>query len=141
MVNGLLNFNRVLQDIRYKPNTSMVAYESEGQWWLRVVMLVEDARGHFEPWRTHPYPQDREDLYFFHDDLMRAPKPEKGVGWSPSRELIELRAVYAIPMFSPGDETTFLRWIRGMIHSMEKHESDEWFRYKGELVNDPHKGD
>jgi len=29
-------------------------------------------------------------------------------------------------------------WVKDMITIAEHHERDEWFKYKGELVNDPH---
>lgn len=32
----------------------------------------------------------------------------------------------------------FWRWLRTIIHDLEMHESDEWFRVDGELMFDPH---
>ena len=34
-----------------------------------------------------------------------------------------------------------LSWLRACCHAMACHESDEWFRYKGEITYDPHKGE
>lgn len=36
------------------------------------------------------------------------------------------------------NEKTFLRWLKYVIDTIEHHEIDEWFRFRGELVNDPH---
>jgi hypothetical protein len=37
-----------------------------------------------------------------------------------------------------GGETRALSYLRSVCHDLEMHESDEWFRYKGEMVFDPH---
>ena len=37
------------------------------------------------------------------------------------------------------DETAFKGWMRVILKEAELHELDEFFRFDGELVNDPHK--
>jgi hypothetical protein len=34
-----------------------------------------------------------------------------------------------------------LEWIRHAVWSLERHEADEWFKYMGTVVNDPHHRD
>lgn len=135
----LLDFNAVLKDFRYKPNVRYGAYERDGKWWVRIVMFVENARGPWAPWELTPYPDNRGE-YEYINDFMRIPKGPSGVGWSPSREMMELTGQYAIPpMFHAGDDLLFVEWMVHQIKGFEDHETDEWLRYKGELINDPHK--
>jgi hypothetical protein len=44
-----------------------------------------------------------------------------------------------IPRVALADEGTFLSWAEDVIAEAEIHEVREFFRYKGELVDDPHK--
>lgn len=44
-----------------------------------------------------------------------------------------------IPRVAQVDVTAFLSWAEDVIAEAEIHEMREFFRYKGELVNDPHK--
>lgn len=37
------------------------------------------------------------------------------------------------------DDTWGRRVIRSLIHGVERHEADEWIRFDGEMVFDPHK--
>lgn len=30
------------------------------------------------------------------------------------------------------------QWMRHLLHMLETHEADEWFRFDGAMVNDPH---
>lgn len=40
------------------------------------------------------------------------------------------------------DAEAFRDWVHSILHDkIERHETDEWFRYNGELVNDPHAKD
>lgn len=133
----MLDFNAVLRDFQYKPNFSYGAYEREDKPWIRVIMLVENARVPFLRWEVSPDPQDN-NLHWL--DSYSLPPARNGVGWSPSRELIEIVGNYPIPMsFFPGDEKRFIDWMVTIIRRMEDHETFEWLRYKGELINDPHK--
>jgi hypothetical protein len=132
----LLNYNQVLQDFQYKPNWAYGAYEREkGEWWIRVIMLVEDSRQPFRPWE--PRSTRPREINFF-DDYDRHHLMADRL-YSPVREMIEVVGNYPIPYFGVGDELPFISWMTYTIKSMEQHESDEWLRYKGELLNDPHK--
>lgn len=134
----LLDFNKVLRDLQYKPNVGYRAYERDGMWWIRVIMLVENARAPWRQWDVKPYRQNDEEMYY--DLVRRIPSRFNNIaGYSPSREVIEVVGQYPIPMFAPGEEIAFVGWMRFTLHEMENHETDEWIRYKGELLNDPHK--
>lgn len=136
-----LDFNKVLRDFQYKPNFRCAAYEREkGEWWVRIVMFVEDSRKPLEPWDPQPYPVSQRDLYFEYDIVYnRYRTPEAPEYYSPSRAVIEVMGNYPIPKYFEGDDEAFVSWMVYTIREVEKHEQDEWFRYKGELLNDPHK--
>jgi hypothetical protein len=44
----------------------------------------------------------------------------------------------AVPQQAYVDEQYARSFVRYCIHQMEAHETDEWLRYRGELVYDPH---
>lgn len=135
-----LDYNKVLLDFQYKPNFAYGAYTREDKPWIRVIMLVENARKPFRKWEVKPDPQDDGEIYLNRWELLRYPPASTGVGWSPSRELIEVVGNYPIPMcFSPEHADNFISWMVTIIRRMEDHETFEWLRYKGELINDPHK--
>lgn len=53
------------------------------------------------------------------------------------------RIVVTTPTLVPedmdlADETLFLSFLRQALIKFAIHEVDEWFRYRGKLVNDPH---
>lgn len=132
----LLDYNKVLQDFVYKPNWSYAAYEREGEWWIRIVMLVENSRAPWRRWELKPAAD--EEVWFGRD--WRDFRPATFTGYSPSREVIEVMGNFPIPhVFGPEHDKEFISWMVYTIKSMEEHESDEWIRYKGELLNDPHK--
>lgn len=134
-----LDYSQVLRDLQYKPNFAYGVYQNKGWWMVRIIMLVEDARAPFRKWELTPLPQDREELWFGTAWFDQMPKPAKGVGYSPSREMMEVVGNYRIPYFEPGDEDTFVQWMISCFRAVEDHEFFEWARYKGELINDPHK--
>ena len=39
------------------------------------------------------------------------------------------------------DENQFVNWVFDQIMRLERHEAQEWFRLRGELVDDPHADD
>ena len=39
------------------------------------------------------------------------------------------------------DEKRFVDWVFNQIMRLERHEAQEWFRLRGELVDDPHADD
>ena len=118
MMRDLLNYEEVLSKVTYKPNVNLSVYGAGDVWKLRVQMWIEDSRKPLERWEVRP----RSMQYF-----------------GPQRPLESVSRTICIPMFVKGDEHGFLNWIRYVLLDMENHELDEWFRYNGELVNDPHK--
>lgn len=132
-----LDFVSILKDFQYKPNFAISAYEIDGEWRIRISMAVEDARKPFNPWVLKPMPQDED---YFINDYARMRRPSNGIGYSPSREMTEVMGNFIIPPFVEDDgEESFLRWLMYTVKEVEMHEIDEWARYKGELLNDPHK--
>lgn len=130
-----LDYNAVLKDLQYKPNFGYAAYERDDGWWIRIIMLVENARMPWRRWKLDSMPQ--EDLWYGNRSL--GPALSSGIGYSPSRLMVEVVGNYAIPPYKPGDEDAFVSWMIDTFKSMEEHETFEWLRYKGELINDPHK--
>jgi hypothetical protein len=137
----LLNYSRVLQDFRYKPNFSCRAHErdslrvSDTEWWVKIVMLVENSRAPFQPWALMPEMREPDFMDFYRDNRVF----NNGAGRSPSRKVIEIEGNFRIPYFEEQDELLFVEWMVCKIREMEDHETFEWLRYKGELINDPHK--
>lgn len=52
-----------------------------------------------------------------------------------------IAAVIVPPPMRTGNGYTFLQWVKGEIRKQEIHEMDEFLRYKGELLHDPHHRD
>lgn len=132
-MNTIYDYQKFFEKFTYKPNWFFHLYESQGDWWLRVTILTEDSRAPFRPWE--PMKRDESKIYYY--DMLDAPI-FKAVGYSPSRPLIEVTGNYAIPYFTLPNEEKLLGWMKFVVLDMEKHEMDEWFRYNGELVDDPH---
>jgi hypothetical protein len=135
-MNELLDFNAVLQDFQYKPNFGVKAIKQNDEWWVRIVMIVEDSRKPFRPWTVEQRPRDE---YFNYHDLAYRPPLLNSVGYSPSREVTEVVGNYVIPTFVHNEELIFIEWLVQCVRMLEDHETFEWLRYKGELINDPHK--
>lgn len=138
-----LDYSAVLRDFQYKPNFAFAAYKREkDMWWIKAVMAVEDARKPWEQWELKPARQDRHyDDFFLDFDRNRYIPGPSFAGYSPSREVVYVEGNYPIPYFDVGDEKMFLEWLVRTVRAMEDHEMYEWLRYKGELINDPHKED
>lgn len=129
-----LDYKKVLQDFTYKPNFFFALYKpsDSAHWWLRITMLVENSRRPLRMWET-----EMDEPEFMYGYPIQPP-----VYWSPRREVIEVQGSYPIPLFfGPEQEAEFVSWLVYTTKSTEEHEQDEWFRYKGELINDPHKED
>lgn len=43
-----------------------------------------------------------------------------------------------VPLGDDRDSEMFAVWLRSVLRRVEEHESDEWLRRDGELINDPH---
>lgn len=132
-----LDFRRVLKDFQYKPNFGFGIYEQDGKWWIRIIMMVEDSRQAFRPWTVEQRSQEE----FYGYDIGYRPPVRTIIGYSPSRELVEVVGTYIIPPYveGPDQEQMFVQWLVDMVRDIEDHETFEWLRYKGELINDPHK--
>lgn len=59
---------------------------------------------------------------------------------SALREEVDIISTAALdPHLLAGmSERAFLGWVFGQIMALERHEAWEWFRYRGDLVADPH---
>lgn len=57
-----------------------------------------------------------------------------------SGRLIDVRVDSTPPPWHVG-EAEFIRWLAWRLQEVEVHESKEWLRYRGELVDDPHAAD
>jgi hypothetical protein len=62
--------------------------------------------------------------------------------WNPPK-VIQLKSVVPVPPWIPEcrDPIMFKRWFQTAIFETELHESREWLRLDGQLVDDPHKDD
>lgn len=115
----------LLKEFRYKPGWQF-DLERAPEWGglkLRVSFGAPDSRA---PLRDRWFPQ----CPMCHQSTNEAGQiPITGTYYLPSQ-----MAEHVLH----GDERHFWRFIRYAIDSTENHETDEWFRVRGELVNDPH---
>lgn len=45
------------------------------------------------------------------------------------------------PIYCQRTVDQFTRWLCASIRQLEEHETDEWFRFRGQLLHDPHADD
>jgi hypothetical protein len=57
---------------------------------------------------------------------------------NPGRRF-RLCAQFPVPYFVAHDIAGFRHWLARTLQDLEIHESREWLRYDGELVDDPHR--
>lgn len=70
----------------------------------------------------------------------RKPVPQSEFNLMGQRQVIPLVPITKTVLLGPFHGEEYAKdYIRFHIRDMEDHEIDEWFRYKGELVFDPHK--
>lgn len=133
-------FRQVINDFQYKPNFGIGLYEADGQWRIRIVMWVENSRVPFQQWEIKEGRQQSNGMFDDYDIEYNRYRyvPPTPQFFSPSREVIEVQGVFVIPPFGPENEKEFLTWLIYQVKGVEQHETDEWIRYKGELVDDPH---
>jgi hypothetical protein len=130
----------MLSNFTYKPNFGFTYYQHNDLWNVRIMMYAEDARQPLKMWQLTPHEQrPGYDDYFLDFDARRFRPENRSEGWSPSREQILIQGIFIVPPGLEDDEKNLLRWMIDMFRQVETHEQDEWFRYKGVLVNDPHK--
>lgn len=105
--------------IRYKPN----------------VTVVYDNRIHFEreSITITMYVPDSRDLR----NLLENQTPTYGL--ARHIPLVPITASYVLDHWI--NEEYAKHYIRDLLRRMEDHEIDEWLRYNGELINDPHEGE
>jgi hypothetical protein len=145
----MLSFSDVeqmLADVDYKPNVEFEARQQNAfddqsfntypnEIFVRAVMFTLNAR--------QDYPAARE-MRGMHVGTIMAGLG--GIVHTPTHT-IDFRAIKSargatVPwaVMEQGTEEFFLLWLnRAVIAQLEHHEIDEWFRYKGKLVNDPHR--
>lgn len=111
---------------RYKPNWhfEMTRQPQMGTPCVRIKVLVEDSRAvdMYGPSNAWECPRC--------NSINGAPR-------------IPIEGMYPIPMLSrmQAPEKLFFDFLHQCVWSVERHESDEWFRVDGELRHDPHAGD
>lgn len=71
---------------------------------------------------------------------MRAWVPDSTTPEHRPVEIVSRRPIDLLSL-SRLDEAGFLDWLLCRVMSLESHETREWFRYRGELVDDPHAGE
>lgn len=64
-----------------------------------------------------------------------APDARTGQGWGL---VVCTRSIAA---FGRIDEKQFVSWVFGVVMEAERHEAEEFFRYRGVQIYDPHKKD
>lgn len=138
-----LDYNKVLQDFQYKPNFGYYTFKSMEECRIRITMWVENSRSTWKQWDIHTEQWQNGGMFADYDVAYNYTRyiPPTTKNYSPSREVIEVVGTFVIPpdAFLEGDEDSFISWVVFTIKAMEDHETNEWARYKGELLNDPHK--
>ena len=109
--------------VKYKPNftleyTYLIDFDQEK---LTITMRVPDSR---DP-RNWDEPPSVSAIYG-PEDPRRIP-------------LVPVTASFMLEFWH--GERYAKDWLRSVLRQLEDHELDEWFRYEGELVNDPHEGE
>lgn len=112
------NWKDFFEKIQYKPNVT-IAYENVGYLGserITVTMYVPDSR-------------DPRNLAPSQDEVARGLPPRRV-------PLVPITASYFLdPWYS---EDYSKHYIRDVLRRMEDHELDEWLRFDGKLLNDPH---
>lgn len=119
----------LLTQFSYKPSWRF-DLERAPQWGglkLRTSFLAPDSRANKPPFRKAEW---FERCTMCHQSLNDVEIPITGTYF------INIRIAEDV---LHGNERLFWRAVRHSIENAEHHEIDEWFRVRGELVNDPHK--
>jgi hypothetical protein len=133
-----LTFEQVealLKRFTYKPNWRIEARYDEmtEQITVRMTMYVLDSRG-------GPYPPlyGVEAVAMHGLGILKEDTEQASAGYILSPRAVGNRAVIPDMILEEG-EHFFWVWLRTVINSLERHESDEWFQVDGEPMFDPHK--
>lgn len=57
---------------------------------------------------------------------------------NPDRQKIHVSACHIVPVGTLQSFDEFKAWIRSLIMTLEIHELDEWLKFDGIQMNDPH---
>jgi hypothetical protein len=58
-----------------------------------------------------------------------------------SRAGDEVKITFWMPILPMASEEHFKTWVRRVVAGWELHETDEWLRFDGEMINNPHDPD
>lgn len=113
------SWEEFFSSVTYKPGfTFEYEYEIDRNWEkVTLTMRVPDSR-------------DIENL---------KPLSEQKIGWGAEARRIPLIPVTMTNHLPPWTtEQVAKDYLRFLLRDIEMHELDEWFRFEGKLVNDPH---
>lgn len=98
---------------RYKPNVRVEVYEdvSTNRWADRIALVLK---------------------------LTAWVEDSRGGGTYVEVTSLLVLDGWRLDVEEPERRRVFREMLHGQLQSLELHELDEWFRYDGELVNDPH---
>lgn len=117
---GYPEFSKLIELTTYKPYTQLyfVGYDEVEQATIGGIKLFPD---------NEPVPLARLILKYYTQDS-RNPKAPKNI----------LEFMMPVPRDIEFDQGYREHFLRNFFESFEMHESAEWFKINGELVNDPH---
>lgn len=121
----------IIERVSYKPQSNLHVRYKNAEPLLQVTVYVPDS--HAPPEGTPKMPDVR--TFLTGDGLSSSLSCLEVHGPAP---LIPVGIAIGIPYAAMVDKEWLLRWVRGVLKDLEAHEVDEWFKYKGKMVNDPH---
>jgi hypothetical protein len=131
-----LTFERVeqlLADFTYKPNIAVAVVPSEQRWEIGTVKLLaycpDSTRTQHTQVECHSSYDDHRYI-----DLRRVFVDHRY--WTQKLHLTEVYSARSIP--AGLEENDFRPWLRSFIRSFEDHEMDEFFKFGGKCVYNPH---
>lgn len=107
-------------------------------------MNIEEARHHlskvrYRNWRFTLEESDHDDHFGYYVSLRIATSPVMDAYGSGQE--IGLQSSSTIPIYSMHTGRHIAEWVRRAIRDMEQHEADEWFKFDGKRIFNPHKGE
>jgi hypothetical protein len=120
---------RLMNDFTYKPNTGFRVSESYGPIvaTIRVLAYCPDSTDmRHAPVEPHWKQEIPEIGHFFVSERY----------WTQNLRLTEITAAWSVPRGL--DEKDFKPWLRKQIRRFEDHEMDEFFKFGGQCVYNPH---
>lgn len=126
-----------MRGFTYKPDTSFELRPKDecdpGVGWITIAMFVPDSTARHRS-MDFTY-RDYNEIYSYGNDarLYRAYPAGRP---SVTHEVIPIIGKFMIPNYlSP---FTFKAWLRSIVGSLEAHEIDEWFKFDGVPMHNPH---